>query len=41
MEMISEVNFKTLRSLQDHLGPTKAILDFFVIFGPKLKIIAD
>ena len=39
MEMVSEVNFKTLRSFQDHLGPTKAILEFFWSFlGPNLRL---
>ena len=30
MEMVSEVNFKMLRSFQDHLGPFEDILGLFV-----------
>ena len=36
MEMVSEVNFKMLRSFQDHLGPFEAILELF--FGLNLKL---
>ena len=36
MEMDSEVNFKMLRSFQDHLGPFEAILELF--FGLNLKL---
>ena len=42
MEMVSEVNFKMIRSFQDHLEPFEAILGLFlVISGPKRKIEAD
>ena len=37
MEMVSEVNFKMLRSFQDHLGPFEAILELF--FGLNLKLV--
>ena len=36
MEMVSEVNFKMLRSFQDHLGPFEAILE--LLFGLNLKL---
>ena len=52
MEMVSEVNFKMLRSFQDHLGPFEAIIGpfgiiwdhlgpFGAIFASKCKIMAD
>ena len=42
MGMVSEVNLKTLRSFQDHLGPFEAIFGLFlVIFWPRIKIEAD
>ena len=42
MEMVSEVNFKTVRSFGDHLGPFEAILGLYlVIFGQQLNIVAD
>ena len=37
MEMVSEVNFKMIRSFQDHLGPFEAILELF--FGLNLKLL--
>ena len=33
MEMVSKVNFKTLRSFQDHLGPFEAILGLFLVIS--------
>ena len=45
MEMVSEVNLKTLRSFWDHLGPFGTIWDHFgpfgAIFASKCKIMAD
>ena len=37
MEMVSEVNFKMLRSFQDHLGPFEAIIGLFL--GLNLKVV--
>ena len=37
MEMVSEVNFKMLRSFQDHLGPFEAIIGLFLGLNLKLS----
>merc|ERR1712016_326194 len=37
MEMVSEVNFKMLRSFQDHLGPFDAIIRLFLGLNLKLS----
>ena len=37
MEMVSEVNFKMLRSFQDYLGPFEAIIGLFL--GLNLKLL--
>ena len=36
LEMVSEVNFKMLRSFQEHLGPFEAIIGLFL--GLNLKL---
>ena len=36
-EVVSEVNLKTLRSFQDHLGPFEAIIGLFLGLNLKLS----
>ena len=37
MEMVSEVNFKMLRSFQDHLGPFEGFIGLFLGLNLKLS----